>query len=99
MKFAAVLLLTAACAPATAFATGLATCDSGPESGWQSQEKLTKMLTDKGWTVRRIKIDDGCYEIDAKDGDGKNIEATIHPATLEVLKLEHEQPEKAEEED
>ena len=49
--------------------------------------------------MRRIKIDDGCYEIDARDSDGKSIEATIHPATLEVLKIEHEEPEKTEEED
>ena len=82
MKFAAVLLLTAACAPATAFATGLATCDSGPESGWQSQEKLTKMLTDKGWTVRRIKIDGGCYEAYVVTDKGERQEAYFHPVTL-----------------
>ena len=67
MKFSTALLLAAVALPTTANATGLATCDSGPESGWQPQEKLSKMLTDKGWQVRRIKIDDGCYEIDAKD--------------------------------
>lgn len=32
----------------SATATGLATCDSGDQKTWQSQEKLTKMLTDKG---------------------------------------------------
>jgi hypothetical protein len=40
--------------------------------------------------VRRIKIDDGCYEIDGSDAAGRRIEVTIHPATLQVIDLEHE---------
>ena len=82
MKSAITFLIDAACAPAAAFATGLATCDSGPESGWQPQEKLTKMLTDKGWTVRRIKIDGGCYEAYVVTDKGERQEAYFHPVTL-----------------
>ena len=70
-----------------------------PMSEWQPRAAVAQLAKDKGWIVRRIKIDDGCYEIDARDGDGKALEATIHPATLEVLKIEHEQPEKSEEEE
>ena len=84
-----------------AMPAGAALADEGcfvPMSEWQPRAAVAQLAKDNGWTVRRIKLDDGCYEIDAKDGDGKNIEATVHPATLEVLKLEHEQPEKAEEE-
>jgi Peptidase propeptide and YPEB domain len=40
-----------------AFAIGLATCDSGSPDAWQSQQKLTEMLKQKGWEVRKIKID------------------------------------------
>ena len=69
-------------AAAQAQATGLATCDSGPESGWQPQEKLTKMLTDKGWQVRRIKIDGGCYEAYVITDKGERQEAYFHPVTL-----------------
>ena len=53
-----------------AHATGLATCDSGAKSGWQSTDVLTKQLTDKGWQVRRIKEDGGCYEVYAIDDKG-----------------------------
>lgn len=42
-----------------AYATGLATCDSGPKSGWQPVEKLEQQLKEKGYTVRRIKEDGG----------------------------------------
>ena len=63
-------------------ATGLATCESGPESGWKSQASLTKQLTDKGWKVRRIKIDGGCYEVYAIDDKGDRVEAYFHPVTF-----------------
>ncbi|MDE2613312.1 MAG: PepSY domain-containing protein [Burkholderiales bacterium] len=63
-------------------ATGLATCDSGPKEGWQPQAKLEQMLKDKGWTVRRIKEDGGCYEVYALDDKGQRVEAYFHPVTL-----------------
>ena len=63
-------------------ATGLATCDSGAPEGWQPQEKLAASLKDKGWQVRRIKIDGGCYEVYALNEKGERVEAYFHPRTL-----------------
>ncbi|MEN9629073.1 MAG: hypothetical protein RJA10_2300 [Pseudomonadota bacterium] len=68
--------------PVPASATGLATCDSGPRSGWQPAEKLEKQLTDRGWKVRRIKEDGGCYEVYGLDDKGQRVEAYFHPLTL-----------------
>ena len=62
-----------------AHATGLATCDSGPKSGWQSTDVLTKQLTDKGWQVRRIKEDGGCYEVYAIDDKGQRGRGVFPP--------------------
>lgn len=61
-----------------------------PMADWQPREAVAKLAEARGWTVRRIKIDDGCYEIDGKDQAGRRIEVTVHPATLEVLKIENE---------
>ena len=63
-------------------ATGLATCDSGPESGWQPQAKLEKQLIEQKWQVRRIKVDGGCYEVYAINDKGERVEAYFHPVTL-----------------
>lgn len=63
-------------------ATGLATCDSGPKSGWQSVEKLEQQLKEKGFTVRRIKEDGGCYEVYALNEKGERGEFYFHPVTL-----------------
>ena len=75
---AATMALTASGAQAT----GLATCDSGPRDGWQSEEKLSAMLKQKGWQIRRIKEDGGCYEVYALDEKGQRAEAYFHPRTL-----------------
>lgn len=82
MKPVIALFTAALSLPAAALATGLATCDSGPESGWQPQEKLQKMLTERGWQVRRIKIDGGCYEAYVITDKGERQEAYFHPVTL-----------------
>ncbi len=84
-KLAVVMLLSLLGSPS--FATGLATCDSGPKSGWQSSETLEKQLVAKGWQVRRIKEDGGCWEVYAVDENGKRVEAYFHPVTLERVPI------------
>ena len=75
----AVALLVFASAAA---ATGYATCDSGPKDQWQSQDKLSAQLKEKGWQVRRIKEDGGCYEVYALNEKGERVEAYFHPRTF-----------------
>lgn len=67
---------------ANVYATGLATCDSGPKSLWQPVEKLEQQLKDKGYVVRRIKEDGGCYEVYALTDKGERAELYFHPVTL-----------------
>ncbi len=76
------VLLCLALAATAASATGLATCDSGPKEGWQPVAKLEQQLKDKGWTVRRVKEDGGCYEVYALDEKGQRGEFYFHPVTL-----------------
>lgn len=66
-----------------AAATGLATCDSGDRSGWKSQEDLKAQLSAKGWKIRRIKIDGGCYEVYAINDKGELVESYFHPVTFD----------------
>ncbi|MBZ0070762.1 MAG: PepSY domain-containing protein [Thiohalobacteraceae bacterium] len=62
-------------------------CDD-PISDWQSRDALRQKLEDNGWKVKRIKIDDGCYEVKGVDHNGNRFEATYAPASLEILELE-----------
>lgn len=70
---------------AQSHATGLATCDSGARESWKPQSKLENMLTGKGWKIRRIKEDGGCYEVYAFDEKGERVEAYFHPKTLDLV--------------
>lgn len=79
---ACVVALAAATFAPVAGATGLATCDSGDPAKWQSQETLSKQLVERGWQIRRIKIDGGCYEVYALNEKGERVEAYFHPVTL-----------------
>lgn len=92
------LSITAALLCSTAaFATGLATCDSGPEENWIPIAELEKKLTEAGWTIRRVKVDGGCYEVYAINEKGERVEAYFHPLTLEPVATEAEtEAEKAE---
>jgi hypothetical protein len=51
---------------------------------------VLQLAQDNGWTVHDFDIDDGCYEIDGRDRDGREIEVKLDPATLHVIETEHE---------
>ena len=79
------------------FATGLASCDSGPEENWIPSAELEKKLTDAAWQVRRIKVDAGCYEVYAMDENGERVEAYFDPLTLDPVATDgHEDEAEAE---
>jgi hypothetical protein len=61
-----------------------------PMADWQPREAVARLADENGWAVRRIKIDDGCYEIDGTDAAGRRIEVTVHPGTLAVMEVEYE---------
>lgn len=65
-------------------------CDI-PMANWQPREAVRTMAEERGWQVKRIKIDDGCYEIRAVDADGRAFEAKIDPQTLVVIEIENDE--------
>ena len=61
-----------------------------PMADWQPREAVAQFALAQGWEVRRIKIDDGCYEIDGRDATGRAIEVKLHPGTLQIVEFEFE---------
>ena len=61
-----------------------------PMADWQPREAVQKMAEAQGWTVRRIKTGDGCYEVDGRDAQGREIEVKLDPKTLAVVDMEYE---------
>jgi hypothetical protein len=61
-----------------------------PMADWQPRAAVAQFATAQGWEVRRIRIDDGCYEIDGRDATGRAIEVKVHPGTFEIVAFEFE---------
>lgn len=70
-------------------AAALADTDcSDPVASWQQRDVLRQKAEQYGWTVQRIKVDDGCYEVRGLDRKGNNVKAKFAPASLRILSLE-----------
>lgn len=61
-----------------------------PKAEWQSRDALEQQLTAKGWKVKGIETDDGCYEATAIDNKGREVEAKFNPKTFDMVELEVE---------
>ena len=59
-----------------------------PMADWQPRDAVERMAEAQGWTVRRIRIDDGCYQVEGLDAEGRRVEVTVDPATLSVVEVE-----------
>jgi hypothetical protein len=46
---------------------------------------LQKLLKSKGWSVRDIKIENGCYEVYGFDAESAKVEAFFNPKTFERI--------------
>jgi hypothetical protein len=77
------LLSLLACAPVWADDS----C-ADPVADWQPRDILRQQVEQLGWSVQRIKVDDGCYEVRATDRQGNKLEAKYAPATLKIRSLE-----------
>jgi hypothetical protein len=75
------------------FVSGAALADNDctdPVADWQPREVLRQQLEQRGWTIQRIKVDDGCYEVKGLDKKGNKFKAKYAPASLRIHKLEIE---------
>lgn len=83
--------MLAALAALRASCTALADNDcTDPIADWKPREVLRHQVELRGWTVQRIKVDDGCYEVRGTDRLGNKVKAKYGPATLRIRSLEIE---------
>lgn len=81
-------LLAAALGLAAGPATASDDCDV-PVARWQPREAVTRMAHQKGWDLKRVKIDEGCYEVRGEDAQGRAFKAKLDPETLEIVKIKY----------
>ena len=87
MCLSRVLFVAAAGALCMAGAARADTDCSEPVSEWKSRDVLRQQVEQGGWTVQRIKVDDGCYEVRGTDRLGNKVKAKYGPASLKLYSL------------
>lgn len=55
------------------------TCTNEPKSKWMAEKDVQAKFEQQGYTVRRVKTGGSCYEVYAKDKDGKKTELFVNP--------------------
>lgn len=57
-----------------------------PLGEWQTRDALQEKVRALGWTISRIKTDDGCYKVYGTNEKGQRIKAKFNPSTLDLIK-------------
>lgn len=77
-----------AASSAAALASDDSYCGYVPRAEWRSISEVHTAIEARGYQVREIERDDGCYEVYVRDQSGKRYELYLHPRTLRVVKTE-----------
>lgn len=85
MKRIATIALLASAAASFASVANATTCTDTPQAQWMTIEAMTAKAVEAGFEVRKVKIEDNCYEVYGIK-DGKKVEAYFHPVTAELVK-------------
>ncbi len=60
-------------------------CGNVPIADWMSEADLRNRIAPLGLEIRDIDIDDGCYEVEARNKDGRKMEIKFHPQSGEQV--------------
>ena len=66
-------------------------CPGGATGEWKSIDEARAAVDALGYKdIREIERDDGCYEIEASDAEGRRVELYLDPQSLAVVKMERD---------
>jgi hypothetical protein len=68
-----------------AFAHGFDDCTKEAKDKWKPQAEAEEAAKAAGYSVTRSKIEGSCYEVYAKDKDGKKFELFYNPVDLSLV--------------
>jgi hypothetical protein len=66
-------------------------CGNAAEGQWMSKDAVKAKFAVDGTDVRKVKVEDGCYEVYAVTKDGKKTEQVVNPVTGEVVGSEDDE--------
>lgn len=63
-------------------------CTKAPREQWLSDAQIKSKLSERGYSISKIEVDDSCIEAKGTDKDGRNVELNVDPVTADVVKVE-----------
>lgn len=76
---------------ATVGAVIVMACDFEEQNAILSEDAIATVVTELGYTnLDDIELDDGTYELEAVDAEGREVELEVDATTGEILELEFE---------
>lgn len=81
----AALLAAPVLAGTTTTTPAAATCSKADASKFSPLDAFKAKLTATGLTVKKVKTENGCYEVYAVDAQGKKVNAAYNAETLEPV--------------
>jgi hypothetical protein len=82
------LLLAFACWGA--HAAGTPPCTSEPRSKWMERKSIRDQVEALGYKVIEIEVENGCYAIEVRDKNGKELDLYLDPVTGKIVRREED---------
>lgn len=67
-----------------------ADCKAYPQAEWMKEADAKAKIEAQGYTINKFKVDGNCYEIYARNKEGKKVEIYYDAKTLAPVKTEIE---------
>lgn len=67
-----------------------ARCGNAPRSEWMSEDAVKAKATDLGYTVRSVKVEDGCFEVYAMNAKGERAEVYMNPVSGDIVRVKQD---------
>lgn len=70
---------------AGALASEKEACGNAPRDQWMNEEAMMQKAQAQGLEVKRLKVEDNCYEVYAFDQQGRKVEAYFNPVSGDLV--------------
>lgn len=71
-----------------AFARDDRPCGNVPVQNWMTEAQLRERIAPLGLQIEEIDVEKGCYEVEARNADGRKLDILFHPETGEQVRVD-----------
>lgn len=65
-------------------------CGTIPRTEWIGVEDIARKATELGYQVSGVDEEDGCWEVEGRDRDGRRVDVYFQPVTGEVVHFDYD---------